>query len=158
MRKHTEIKLVGQPIFSQLLQLVDKGSFKDLVKKKKSDYYYKAFKSWPHFVTMIFGIFSRCDSMAETCDGLRPMSGKLNHRDLANAPAKSSAGDGLRNRSNEFFEALYYQLIAKYSSFLSDSRTHGLTVKELYIVDFTTISRSWVSVKNNDVQPSLFPK
>ena len=39
MRKNTEIKLVGQPILSQLLQLVDKGSFKDLVKKKKSDYY-----------------------------------------------------------------------------------------------------------------------
>jgi len=139
MTKNTEIKLVGQPILGQLLQLVDKGSFKDLVKKKKSDHYYKAFKSWPHFVTMMFGIFSRCDSMAETCEGLRAMSGKLNHLDLAKSPAKSSAGDGLRNRDNAFFEALYYQLIARYSGFLSDSRTHGLTVRELYIVDSTTI-------------------
>jgi len=139
MSKNTEIKLVGQPILSQLLQLVDKWSFKKLVKEKKSDHYYKAFKSWPHFVTMMFGIFSRCDSMAETCEGLRAMSGKLNHLDLEKSPAKSSAGDGLRNRNNEFFEALYYQLIKRYSSFLSDSRTHGLTVKELFIVDSTTI-------------------
>ena len=84
---------------------------------------------------MMFGIFSRCDSMAETCEGLRAMSGKLNHLDLEKSPAKSSAGDGLRNRSNEFFEALYYQLIKRYASFLSDSRTNGLTFKELYIVD-----------------------
>jgi hypothetical protein len=139
MSKNTEIKLVGQPILSQLLQLIDKWSFKKLVKEKKSDHYYKAFKSWPHLVTMLFGIFSRCDSMAETCEGLRAMSGKLNHLDLEKSPAKSSAGDGLRNRSNEFFEALYYQLIKRYSSFLSDSRTHGLTIKELFIVDSTTI-------------------
>jgi len=139
MSKNTEIKLVGQPILSQLLQLVDKRSFKELVKEKQRDYYYKAFKSWPHFVTMMFGIFSRCDSMAETCEGLRAMSGKLNHLDLEKSPAKSSAGDGLRNRSNEFFEALYYQLIKRYASFLSDSRTNGLTFKELYIVDSTTI-------------------
>ncbi len=66
MSKNTEIKLVGQPILSQLLQLVDKRSFKELVKEKQSDYYYKAFKSWPHFVTMMFGIFSLCEEFLET--------------------------------------------------------------------------------------------
>ncbi len=67
------------------------------------------------------------------------MSGKLNHLGLPKSPAKSSAGDGLRNRNDAFFESLYYDLIERYYSFLSDSRTLGLTVKELYIVDFTTI-------------------
>ncbi len=139
MGKNTEIKLVGQPILGQILGLVDKWSFNQLVKNKKSDYYYKAFKTWPHFVTMMFGILSRCDSMAETCEGLKGLSGKLNHLGLEKAPAKSSAGDGLRNRDNTFFEALYYQLTERYKSFLSDSRTLGLTVKELFIVDSTTI-------------------
>jgi len=50
MSKTTEIKLVGHPILSQLLQLVDKWAFKKLVKEKKSDHYYKTFKSWPHLV------------------------------------------------------------------------------------------------------------
>lgn len=139
MGKTTEIKLVGQPILSQVLQLVDKVTFQNLVNKEKSDRYYKAFKSWPHFVTMMFGILSRCDSMAETCEGLRGMSGKLNHLNMQKAPAKSSAGDGLRNRGATFFEALYYELAGRYRSFLSDSRTLGLTLKELYIVDSTTI-------------------
>lgn len=139
MSKATEIKLVGQPILSQVIGLIDKQDFKKLVKKNKSDHYYKAFKSWDHLVLMLFGILSRCDSMAETCEGLRAMSGKLNHLGMDKAPAKSSAGDGLRNRDNAFFEALYYELTDRYKSFLSDSRTLGLTIKELFIVDSTTI-------------------
>lgn len=139
MSKNTEIKLVGQPILKQVLNLVDSSVFKRLVAERSSDRYYKSFKSWPHFVTMMFGILSRCDSMSETCEGLRAMSGKLNHLGLEKSPAKSSAGDGLRNRKSDFFEALYYTLTARYSSFLSDSQTYGLTIKELFIVDSTTI-------------------
>lgn len=139
MVKNTEIKLVGQPILKQVLNLVDSLVFKRLVDSKSSDRYYKSFKTWPHFVTMMFGILSRCDSMAETCEGLRAMSGKLNHLGLSKSPAKSSAGDGLRNRKADFFEALYYKLTVQYASFLSDSQTYGLTIKELFIVDSTTI-------------------
>lgn len=139
MSKNTELKLVGQPIFGQVLKLIDKWEFGKLVREHKSDYYYKAFKSWDHLVTMLFGILSRCDSMSETCEGLKGLSGKLNHLGLDKAPAKSSAGDGLRNRSNGFFEGLYYQLIQRYRSFLSVSRMEGLSVKELYIIDSTTI-------------------
>ena len=139
MLKNTELKLVGQPIFSQVLKLIDKWEFNKLVKAHNSDRYYKSFRSWDHLVTMLFGILSRCDSMAETCEGLRGMSGKLNHLNLEKAPAKSSAGDGLRNRDNIFFEAVYYQLINRYKQFLSVSRLEGLSIKELYIIDSTTI-------------------
>jgi hypothetical protein len=139
MSKSTELKLVGQPIFSQVLKLIDKWEFDKLVKQQNSDRYYKSFKSWDHLVTMLFGILSRCDSMAETCEGLKGMSGKLVHMNLKKAPAKSSAGDGLRNRDNAFFEVLYYQLIKRYQQFLSVSRLEGLSVKELYIIDSTTI-------------------
>jgi len=139
MLKNTELKLVGQPIFSQVLKLIDKWEFNKLVKAHNSDRYYKSFRSWDHLVTMLFGILSRCDSMAETCEGLKGMSGKLNHLNLIKAPAKSSAGDGLRNRDNVFFESLYYQLIKRYKQFLSVSRLEGLSIKELYIIDSTTI-------------------
>lgn len=139
MGKNTELKLVGQPILSQVLKLIDQRDFKQLVKRTKSDRYYKSFKSWDQLVTMLFGIMSRCDSMTEACEGLKGMSGKLNHLSLAKAPAKSSAGDGLRSRNNEFFESLYYQLIERYRSLLSVSRLDGISIKELFIVDSTTI-------------------
>jgi hypothetical protein len=139
MGKNTEIKLVGQPIIGQLLKLIDKADFAALVKNKKSDHYYKSFKSWDHLVTLLFGTLSRCDSMGEICEGMRGLSGKLQQLGLKKAPAKSSAGDGLRNRDSVFFEALYYNLVDRYNGFLSDSRDLGLTLKELFIVDSSTI-------------------
>jgi len=71
----TPINLVGQPILKQVLNLIDKVRFSELVSEHKSDHYYKEFKSWTHFITMMFGILSRCDSMAEICDGMRAMQG-----------------------------------------------------------------------------------
>jgi len=92
-----------------------------MINKHQSDYYYKAFKSGTHLVTMLFGIFSRCDSMTEICEGLSALGGKLNHLGLEKAPAKSTTSDGLRNRPNAFFEDLYFSQVKKYQSFLSDS-------------------------------------
>jgi hypothetical protein len=139
MGKITEIKLVGQPIFKQIMNLVDKVDIKGLVRKHESDYYYKSFKTRTHLFTMLFGILSRCDSMTEICEGLRAMGGKLNHLGMDQAPAKSTASDGLRNRSHKFFEDLYFTLVKHYQSFLSDSRTYGLTFKEVLLIDSTTI-------------------
>ena len=139
MGKITEIKLVGQPIFKQIMNLVDKVDINGLIRKHDSDYYYKSFKTRTHLFTMLFGILSRCDSMTEVCEGLRAMGGKLNHLGMDQAPAKSTACDGLRNRSHKFFEDLYFTLVKHYHSFLSDSRTFGLTFKEVLIMDSTTI-------------------
>jgi adenylate cyclase class IV len=139
MDKNSEIKYVGQPIFKQIIDLVDKVNIRSIIKEHDSDRYYKAFKSRTHLITMLFAILSRCDSMTETCEGLRALGGKLNHLGLEKAPSKSTASDGLRNRDNRFFEALYFALVDKYKSFLSDSRTYGLTFKEVLLIDSTTI-------------------
>ena len=139
MSKNTEIKFVGQPIFKQIVNLADAVNIQGLIRKHNSDYYYKAFKTRTHLITMLFGILSRCDSMTEICEGMRALGGKLNHLGLENAPAKSTACDGLRSRSSNFFEDLYFSLVKKYQSFLSDSRTYGLTFKEVLLIDSTTI-------------------
>jgi hypothetical protein len=139
MSKNTEIKFVGQPIFKQIMNLVNKVDIQGLIRKHNSDYYYKEFKTRTHLFTMLFGILSRCDSMTEICEGLRALGGKLNHLGLDKAPAKSTACDGLRNRNNKIFEDLYFSLVKHYKSFLSDSRTFGLTFKEVLLIDSTTI-------------------
>ncbi|MBP8959792.1 MAG: IS4 family transposase [Bacteroidales bacterium] len=139
MGKINEIKFIGQPIFKQIMNLVEKVDINGLIRRHESDYYYKSFKTRTHLFTMLFGILSRCDSMNEICEGLRAMSGKLNHLGMGQAPAKSTACDGLRNRSHKFFEELYFTLVKHYHSFLSDSRTYGLTFKEVLLIDSTTI-------------------
>ena len=139
MGKNTEIKFVGQPIFKQVVKLIDAINLTSLAKKHNADYYYKAFKAKTQLITVLFGIFSRCDSMTEICEGLRAMSGKLNLLGLEKSPAKSTACDGMRNRDSKFFEDVYFSLVHHYQSFLSDSRTFGLTFKEVLLIDSTTI-------------------
>lgn len=139
MSKDNEIKLVGQPILKQIIRLIDAINLNGIIKKHNADHYYKAFKAKTQLITMLFGILSRCDSMNEVCEGLRAMSGKLNLLGFDKAPAKSTASDGLRNRSSKFFEEVYFKLVNHYQSFLSDSRTYGLTFKEVLLIDSTTI-------------------
>ena len=139
MGKDKEIQFVGQPIFKQILNLLQAVSINSVIQKYQSDHYYKAYKTRTQLTTMLFGILSRCDSMTEICEGLRAMGGKLNHLGLEKAPAKSTACDGLRNRDSRVFENLYFKLLHKYQSFLSDSRTYGLTFKEVLLIDSTTI-------------------
>ena len=97
--KNIEKNLVGQPIFKQLLDFIPRNKFDMLVRKHRSDRYYKTFGSWTHLTTMLFGILSRCDSMGEICDGMQGLAGKLNHLGMETSPAKSTAGDGLRGLS-----------------------------------------------------------
>jgi len=139
MSKNTEIKFVGQPIFRQIINLIDAIDIKGIIQRNNSDHYYKAYKSKTQLLVMLFGILSRCDSMNEICEGLRAMGGKLNHLGFEKAPAKSTASDGLRNRPSKFFEDVYFALVKRYQSFLSDSRTFGLTFKEVLLIDSTTI-------------------
>lgn len=102
MGKNTEINLVGQPIFKQIINLLGAIDFDSIVKCHNADHYYKSFKAKTQLIIMLFGIISRCDSMCEICEGMRALSGKLNHLGLKSSPAKSTACDGLRNRSDKF--------------------------------------------------------
>jgi Transposase DDE domain/Domain of unknown function (DUF4372) len=137
--KDIEKKFVGQPIFKQLVDLLPKSKFDILALEHKTDRYYKAFPSWTQLVTMLFGVFSRCDSMGEICDGMLAMQGKLNHLGLDKSPAKSTAGDGLRERDEKFFQEFYFLLLKYFESILSVSRIDKISFEKLFIFDSSTI-------------------
>jgi hypothetical protein len=89
---------------------------------------------------MLFGIFSRCDSMGEVCDGMRALGGKLNYLGMDCVPAKSTAGDGLRNRSEALFKEINFKLIDNFKPLLSVSRVKGVVFESFYAFDSTTVS------------------
>jgi len=138
--KNSEKKLVGQPIFKQIIDFIPKEKFDLLVHKHHSDRYYKTFDSWTQLVTMLFGVLSRCDSMGEVCDGMRGLEGKLNYLGMDKSPAKSTAGDGLRGRDEAFFKDVYFMLLEHFKPFLSVSRIDNTSFSKLFIFDSTTIS------------------
>jgi hypothetical protein len=131
--------LIGQPVFKQLINFIPKNKFDLLVAEKNTDKYYKSFSSWTQMVSMLFGIFSRCDSSGEVADGMRALEGKLNHLGFESSPAKSTFGDGLRNRDNEFFKEVYFMLIEHFKPFLSVSRLDKVSFEKLFIFDSSTI-------------------
>ncbi len=137
--KDIEKKFVGQPIFKQLVDFIPKGKFDLLAQKHQTDRYYKAFPAWTQLILMLFGVFSRCDSMGEICDGMLGMQGKLNHLGLERSPAKSTAGDGLRERDNEFFRELYFLLLKHFEPLLSVSRIDKVSFDKFFIFDSSTI-------------------
>jgi hypothetical protein len=55
MSKNTEIKLVGQPIFKHIINLVNKVDMQGLINEHNSDYYYKTFKTRTHLFNKFFG-------------------------------------------------------------------------------------------------------
>ena len=100
MSESTNKNLVGQPILTQVLSLVNKTKFNGLVTKHESDRYYKKFSTWTHFVTMMFSIYSRCDSVTEIVEGMIGCVGKLGHFGLKEVPPKSTVTVG--NDSEKF--------------------------------------------------------
>ena len=140
MSKDINKNLVGQPIFKQLIKLLPRDQFDILVKQCKTDRYYKSFYSWDQLVVMLFGIFSRCDSMGEVCDGMRALAGKLNYLGMDSSPSKSTAGDALRDRDNELFMLYYFALIEYFKPLLSVSRKEKISFEKFYAFDSTTIA------------------
>jgi hypothetical protein len=140
MSKDTTKNLVGQPIFKQVMKILPREQFDLLAKQCGSDRYYKSFFSWEQLVVMLFGIFSRCDSMGEVCDGMRALAGKLNYLGMDSAPSKSTAGDALRDRDNEVFKLYYFALIKYFEPLLSVSRKEKISFEKFYAFDSTTIT------------------
>lgn len=139
MGKDTTKKLVGQPIFKQIIKMLPREQFDLLVKQYGTDRYYKSFFSWDQLVVMLFGIYSRCDSMGEVCDSMRALAGKLNYLNMDCSPAKSTVGDALRDRSEELFRLYYFALIEYFRPLLSVSRKKEVSFEEFYAFDSTTI-------------------
>src|SRR5690606_37806903 len=65
--------------------------------------------------------------------------GKLAHLGLDKAPASSTISDANNKRSFQVFETIYYGLLNQYHPFISDSRLKGLIIRNLKIIDSTTI-------------------
>ena len=132
-------KLTGQPILSQILSCIPLSMVNQTSKKLKSNKYYKRIPVRVHLTTLLYGVFSYCNGLREICEGMLACEGKLTHLGLDRAPARSTLSDANNQRSYLIFEAIYFELLKKYHSFISDSRLKGLSIRRLKIIDSTTI-------------------
>ena len=129
----------GQPIISQVLKFIPTSIISRTAKKHMSDRYYKRFKTYDHLVTMIFATLSGSSSLREVSSIMLACEGKINHLGLSNYPKRSTLSDANKKRSSSVFAAIYQSIYNQYKHFLSDSNTRIVPVKNLKIVDSSTI-------------------
>jgi hypothetical protein len=132
-------KSVGQPILSQILSCISTDTIKQAAKKHNSNRYYKKLPLRVHLTSLLYGVFSYCNGLRELCEGMLACEVKLTHLGLDKAPARSTLSDANNRRSYLVFETIYFKLLRQYHSFISDSRLKGLSIRNLRIIDSTTI-------------------
>lgn len=140
----------GQPVYNQLLNLLDKQKICEISKKTlKSESYVKKLDGYTHLVIMLYGILKHFDSLRELEIGMQAEAHKLHHLGIDYMVRRSTLAEANKRRPQEFFANVYSYLLSKYGQFLADSRPkrkgkNEIKAKDwerlLYMMDSTTIS------------------
>ncbi len=134
---------IGQPLYSQVINLLDKSRILRISRKIGGERYVKSFDCWTHLVVMLYAVIQRFDSLREITASLLGESRKLCHLGIGVKTSRSTLADANRRRSEAVFESIYRDLYATYRHVLSsDSRSRKTPkwMRRLQIIDSTTIT------------------
>lgn len=130
---------IGQPVYVQLLNLVDRERIRKISLRGGHDRYVKKLDGYTHFVAFLFAVLMRFDTLRETVIGMMAEANKLQHLGVDYLVKRSTLSDANNRRSSQFFRDIYKHLYNRYRHVLSDSRLSEVQ-KRLYIIDSTTIT------------------
>ncbi|MCF6212566.1 MAG: IS4 family transposase [Flavobacteriaceae bacterium] len=130
----------GQPIFSQMVGLLNKSKIRNRTLAHQSDYYCKRFSTFQHLITMLYGVTSGCNSLRELCGGIVSYGDKITHCKFSYSPKRSTISDANKRRKYIVFEDIYDDLVKEYLPDLSDSHKQLVIDKKVYAIDSTTIA------------------
>lgn len=126
----------GQPIFTQLLNLIPKRLIYKQQVRHQTNRYYKKFMFYDHLVAMLYASFHKSSSLRELITGLQANSSRLFHLGIKHTPRRSTLAEANTKRPVQAFADLYHALYRYYFG-LPDSR---LANNRLFILDSTTIT------------------
>ncbi len=137
------IHFSGQPLYGQVIKLLDKSTILRFSRKHGGEHYIKRFDCWTHLVVMLYAVIMRFDSLREITASLQAEARKLFHLGISSMPSRSTLSDANQRRPEVIFESIYRDLYATYRHVLSsDSRKSrdAVWMKRLQIIDSTTIT------------------
>lgn len=127
-------------LFAQLLERIDRSSFKKLVKTHQSDKHSKGISTWTHFVSMLFMQLGHLDSLRDIQNGLRSLSATKNHLNISKVPSKSSLSYLNAKRNADFFQDMYFDLLTQLEPSLKRQRQYASSLKrKVYLMDSSII-------------------
>ncbi len=133
----------GQPLYSQVINLLDKAKILQISREHGGERYIKRFDGWTHLLVMLYAVIMRFDSLREISTSLQAEARKLCHLSISMMTSRSTLSDANKRRPEAVFEAIYRDLYTTYHTLLcSDSRSHKEPkwMKQLQIIDSTTIT------------------
>ena len=134
---------IGQPLYGQVINLLDKGKILKLSRAHGGERYVKSFNGWSHLVVMLYAELMRFDSLREISASMLVETRKLAHLGIMKLPRRSTLSDANQRRSESFFASVYRDLYTTYRHYLlSDSRptVNPKWMNRLQIMDSSTIS------------------
>lgn len=127
-------------ILSQLVQILPHDVFNRIVKTYQGDKHSKGINSWTHLISMIFCHLGQASSVRDISNGLRSITGNLNHLGIKRAPCKSSLSYMNAHRDWHLFKDFYFALLKQFESQWKGARKGLPRLKrKIFLLDATTI-------------------
>jgi len=124
-------------ILGQMVKMFPRFEFEKAVQETKTEYHSRGFRSWNHFVSMLFGQLSGQDSLRGIEAGLASQARSLYH--LGICPVhRSTLAYANEHRTHELFKKVFFRMLSKCQPLAP--RHHFRFKNPLYSIDATVIS------------------
>ena len=84
---------LGQPLYGQVIKLLDKAEILEISRKNGGERYIKRFDAWTHLMTMLYAVIMRHDSLREISVSMLSEARKLAHLGVSMMPTVSRLSD-----------------------------------------------------------------
>ncbi|MCI1648431.1 MAG: DUF4372 domain-containing protein [Bacteroides sp.] len=88
----------GQPLYCQVIKLLDKSKVLQESRKNGGERYVKRFDGWTHLIVMLYAVILRFDSLREITASLQAEARKLCHLGISVMPSRSTLADANKRR------------------------------------------------------------
>src|SRR5680860_1235282 len=130
----------GKYVFSQVVSLISKYEFKKCVNRYDGDYRSKDFKSWSHFLCMMFGQLTYREGVRDTINCLRAHQCKLYHLGIKQLVAHSTLSRANENRDWRIWSDFAACLIEEARALYANDNDFALELdNSVYALDASTI-------------------
>lgn len=123
-------------LFAQIVHLVPRDLFKDIVGRHQADKHAKGCCSWTQLIALLYAQIGQADSLRDIEGGLRAVGGRLSHVGLKHPPSKSALAYQNQRRSWMVFKDLYLTL---HAHLIGQHAPLPPGVKALFALDSTTV-------------------
>jgi hypothetical protein len=115
----------GQPIYGQLIKMLNKEKILQISRNLGGERYVKSFDGFTHLLTMLYAVIMRFDSLREIETSMTAEFRKLHHIGIDNVPKRSTLSDANARRSEKFFEYIYRDLYETNKAKLTSDSRHN---------------------------------